>query len=79
MIGDEERRKMLRAHSIGPRMLVYFEMIGMERLDDFADAEAEEVAARIDAAIGRKHMNRLGVDAIRNLIALAKAETQPPL
>jgi nucleotidyltransferase/DNA polymerase involved in DNA repair len=78
-IGEEEKRKMLRARSIGPRMVAYFEMIGIERLADFAGADADEITRRIDAAVGRKHMNRLGVEAIRNLIALADAETRPPL
>ncbi len=27
---------------------------------------------RIDIALGRRHMNRLGVEALRNLIALAE-------
>jgi hypothetical protein len=29
---------------------------------------------RIDIALGRKHMNRLGVAALENLIALAERE-----
>jgi hypothetical protein len=78
MIADSEREKMLRAHSIGPRMIAYFEMIGMERLSDFAGANAEVIATRIDAALGHRHMNRNGLEAIGNLIALAEAETMPP-
>lgn len=78
MIGEQERRKMLRAHSIGPRMIAYFEQIGIEKLADFVGADAEEVAKRINAALRRKHLNRLGVDAIRNVIALAEAEARPP-
>jgi nucleotidyltransferase/DNA polymerase involved in DNA repair len=78
MISEDERRKILLAHSIGPRMVVYFEQIGIERLADFVGADADEIAMRIDIALGRKHMNRLGVDAIRNVIALAEAEARPP-
>ena len=78
MIDGDEKRKMLRAHSIGPRMIGYFEEIGIERLSDFAGADAGEIAMRIDVALGRKHINRLGLEAISNLIALAEAETQPP-
>ena len=72
MIGEEERQKMLKAHSIGPKMIFYLEEIGVERLSDLRGADAGELAMRIDIALGRKHMNRLGVAALRNLIALAE-------
>lgn len=65
---------MLRAHSIGPTMVLYLEEIGIERLSDLIGANAEELAFRIDVSLGRKHMNRLGVAALANLIALADAE-----
>ena len=71
MIEFNERQKMLRAHSIGPRMIAYLEEIGIERLADLKGADAGEIAMRIDIALGRKHMNRLGVAALANLIALA--------
>ena len=74
MINVNERQKMLRAHSIGPTMIAYLEEIGIERLADLKGADAGEIAMRIDIALGRKHMNRLGVAALRNLIALAEAE-----
>ena len=71
MIAENERAKMLRAYSIGPRMIGYLEEIGIERLADLKGADAEVLAMRIDVALGRQHMNRLGVEALRNLIALA--------
>ena len=74
MINANERQKMLRAHSIGPTMIAYLEEIGIKRLADLKGADAGEIAMRIDIALGRKHMNRLGVAALRNLIALAEAE-----
>lgn len=74
MIEESERRRMLRAHSIGPKMVSYLEEIGIERLSDLVGADAEEIAMRIDIALGRRHMNRMGVEAIRNLIALAERE-----
>lgn len=74
MIDDTERKSMLRAHSIGPTMVRYLEEIGVERLADLRGASAEEIAMRIDIALGRKHMNRLGVAALSNLIALADSE-----
>ena len=74
MIAENERAKMLRAYSIGSRMIAYLEEIGIERLDDLKGADAEVLAMRIDVALGRRHMNRLGVEALRNLIALADRE-----
>lgn len=72
MIDEQERRRMLRAHSIGPKMIGYLQEIGVERLSDLVGADAETIAMQIDIALGRKHMNRLGLEAIRNLIALAE-------
>ena len=74
MIAENERAKMLRAYSIGSRMIAYLEEIGIERLDDLKGADAEVLAMRIDVALGRRHMNRLGVEALRNLISLADRE-----
>lgn len=71
MISDNERARMLKAHSIGPTMVAYLEEIGIERLADLKGADPQEIAMRIDIALGRKHMNRLGVAALANLIALA--------
>ncbi|HUH49602.1 MAG TPA: hypothetical protein VLZ56_07100 [Mycoplana sp.] len=73
-IDPQERARMLRAHSIGPTMVRSLEQIGIERLSDLIGAHAEEVAFRIDISLGRKHMNRLGVAALSNLIALTEAE-----
>jgi nucleotidyltransferase/DNA polymerase involved in DNA repair len=74
VIDAKERQKMLRAHSIGPTMIAYLEEIGIERLADLKGADAGELAMRIDIALGRKHMNRLGIAALENLIALAEQE-----
>ena len=52
---------MLKAHSIGPRMITYLEEIGIQRLADLKGADPHQVAMRIDIALGRRHMNRLGV------------------
>lgn len=71
MISQSEREKMLRAHSIGPRMIGHLADIGVERLSDLKGGDAEMLAMRINAALARKRLNRLGVEALRNLIALA--------
>jgi hypothetical protein len=74
MIDEHERARMLRAHSIGPTMIRYLEEIGIERLEDLRGADPHEIAMRIDVALGWKHINRLGVEALTNLIALAERE-----
>jgi hypothetical protein len=75
MIEPAERARMLKAHSIGPRMIGYLEEIGIERLQDLAGAGAEEIAMRIDIALVRgRRLNRLGIEALRNLIELANRE-----
>lgn len=74
MIEASERKRMLRAYSIGPTMIAYLEEIGITRLDDLVGAEPEVIAMRIDIAVGRKRLNRLGVAALRNLIELAGKE-----
>ena len=71
---QHERESMLRAHSIGPKMICSLEEIGIERLADPRGADAHELAMRIDIALGRKHMNILGVAALRKLIELANSE-----
>ncbi|MFD9900047.1 hypothetical protein [Mesorhizobium sp. NPDC059025] len=74
MIDETERKAMLKAHSIGPRMIAWLEEIGIEQLAHLRGADADEIAMRINIALGRRHLNRLGVEALRNLIALADAQ-----
>ena len=70
-INAEERRKILQAHSIGPRMLVYLEEIGIGRLCDLKGASVDEIVMRIDIVLGRRKLNKFGIEAVRNVIALA--------
>jgi nucleotidyltransferase/DNA polymerase involved in DNA repair len=63
---------MLRAYSIGPRMIAYLEEIGITRLEDLIGADPEQLAMRIDVIVGRRRrLNRLGIEALRNLVELA--------
>jgi hypothetical protein len=78
MIEPEQRARMMRAYSIGPRMIHYLEEIGIERLEDLAGADPAEIIMRIDIASGRAKLNRLGQAAIRNLVELANRECAPP-
>ena len=50
---------MLRAHSIGPKMIDYLEVIGIDALDE----------------LGRGPIKRMGITALDNLIALARSES----
>ena len=43
MISEDERKSMLRAHSIGPKMLGYLEEIGVERLADLKGADPLQI------------------------------------
>jgi hypothetical protein len=79
MIEARERARMLRAYSIGPRMIHYLEEAGIERLEDLAGANPEELAMRIDIVSGRRPLNRFGHEALRNLVELANRECRPPL
>lgn len=74
MIHEAERKAMRKAYSIGPKMIAWLEEIGIERLADLKGADAREIAMRIDIVLGRRHLNRLGVQALQNLIALADAQ-----
>ena len=60
------------AHSIGPKMVKYLAMIGVNEFDDLNGLDAAQLAMRIDVELGGKYMNRLGVQALENLVSLAK-------
>ncbi len=62
---------MLEVSSIGPRMLSYLEAIGVRSLSDLQGMEAEDLALRINIVLGKRHINRTGIAALRNLIAFA--------
>lgn len=73
MIEARERERMLRAYSIGPKMIAYLDEIGITRLDDMVGADPELIAMRIDIALG-KRLNKFGIEALKNLIELADRE-----
>ena len=53
MIDARERARMMRAYSIGPRMIPYLEQVGIERLEDLVGADPGEIVMRIDIGRGR--------------------------
>lgn len=64
-----------QAHSIGPKMVRLLASIGITDFEQLVDADAYELALRINVEMGNKHLNAMGVRALENLIELAKANT----
>jgi hypothetical protein len=67
----EDRAAILKAHSIGPRMVQWLEEAGYLRLADFREETPEGIAMRMEALAGVR-MNGNGINALRNLVALAR-------
>lgn len=74
MIGEDDRQRMLRAHSIGSKMVDYLDAIGIKTFAELATADVAVLALRINAHLRRRHINRAGIAALQNLIARAKSE-----
>lgn len=70
MISAEEREKMLLAHSIGPKMISYLERSGITELRELCGRDAQTLLLQIHVETGVK-LNKMGLDALKNLIALA--------
>ena len=68
-----EREKMLRAFSIGPKMVALIERAGITTLKELRGCEAGDVLLRIHVETGTK-LNLLGYRAVENLIELADSE-----
>lgn len=71
MLSAVEKSKILKAHSIGPKMVSWIEQAGYTKLLDFAGGDAHEIALRIEIETGNKRLNKLGIAALENLIAYA--------
>ena len=73
---ESEKARLMCAPSIGPRMVAHLESIGIERLEDLAGADPHDLALRINAELGRRHINATGVRALTNAVALAERAAQ---
>lgn len=49
-----ERQLLLKAHSIGPKMVDYIELAGIGSLDELARANARDLAFEINARLGTR-------------------------
>lgn len=71
-MNEQERQKIARAHSIGPKMIQWIEAAGYQRLDEFRGQNANDLAFRIEIETGIK-MNGNARKALQNLIDHAEA------
>lgn len=68
------RRKIEAVYLCGPKTADYLEMVGVRTFEELADADARDLKLRINAHLGRPHINEMGVRALENLIAAARLE-----
>jgi hypothetical protein len=74
MLGPRARRKIEAVPLCGPKTADYLEQIGIRTFKELAQADARELKLRINAHLGKPHINEMGVRALENLIAAAKRE-----
>ena len=67
----------MRAFSIGPKMIAYLEKCGYQRLDEFSGKDPQQIILEIEIECGVR-LNRMGLDALSNLVDLAKSERKNP-
>lgn len=73
MLNKKARRLIEAVPLCGPRTADHLELIGVRTFEELAGADAQELRLRVNAALGRPHINSMGVRAFENLIAAAKA------
>jgi predicted flap endonuclease-1-like 5' DNA nuclease len=74
MLDPVSRRKIEAVPLCGPKTADYLELIGVTSFEELANADARELRLRINAYLGRPHINEMGVRALANLIAAAKRQ-----
>jgi nucleotidyltransferase/DNA polymerase involved in DNA repair len=74
MLAESERKKIQSVDSCGPRTADYLELIGIKTLVELAHADPYDLQRRINAALGRPHINAAGIKAFENLILAAQDE-----
>lgn len=75
MIGDDERRRMLRVPLCGPRVISRLEAIGIQRLADLHGRDPFELVDRVNDAAGRIIWRPpMAIAAMANLIEAAERD-----
>lgn len=72
-LSPDDRAKIEAVPLCGPKTADYLELIGIATFDALADADAHELRLRVNAHLGRPHINAMGVRAFRNAIDAARA------
>lgn len=72
-IPQSERTKMLAVRLCGPRVISRLESIGITKLQDLADRDADQLVHQVNIAAGRPIWHSpLATRAMTNLIAAAR-------
>jgi hypothetical protein len=75
-IPDRERTKMLAVRLCGPRVIARLESIGITKLEDLADRDADQLVHQVNIAAGRPIWHPpIATQAMSNLIAAARDTT----
>ena len=74
MLNPAARKKIEAVPLCGPKTVDYLEMIGIKSFGELAHADARDLKLRINAELGRPHINEMRVRALENLIAAARRQ-----
>jgi hypothetical protein len=71
-LSPEDRARIEAVRLSGPKTADYLEMIGIASFDALADADARQLRLAVNAALGRPHINAMGIRAFQNIIDAAR-------
>ena len=74
MLDPRSRKKIEAIPLCGPKTADYLEMVGIQSFEELADADPRDLKLRVNAHLGRPHINEMGVRAFANLIAAARRQ-----
>ena len=70
-LSQADKAKILAVHHVGPKMVEYLELIGIQNVADLADYQAAELRFMINAELGHNHINALGERMLDDIIKIA--------
>ena len=71
-LDPDSRRRIEAVPLCGPRTADHLDLIGIETFAELGDADPRDLRLRINAALGKPHINAMGVRALGNLVAAAR-------